>query len=166
MWVNSLCSSSIFFHTMTSQWPRWRLKSPAWRLFTRLLRRRSNKTSKHRVTGLCAGNSPVTGDRWIPRTKGQYRGKCFNLMTSWCDLRICFYFFCCVSRSFSVKNSPLIEAHAVCLHCTTIYPRSSEKTTIWPKYVLFLYSYAASDISKEVIMRTHTTLTHQSKKFP
>ena len=25
-----------------------------------------------------------TGDRWIPRTKGQYRGKCFHLMTpSW-----------------------------------------------------------------------------------
>ena len=26
-----------------------------------------------------------TGDRWIPRTKGQLRGKCFHLMTSsWC----------------------------------------------------------------------------------
>ena len=24
----------------------------------------------------------VTGDRWIPRTKGQWRGKCFHLMTS------------------------------------------------------------------------------------
>ena len=24
----------------------------------------------------------VTGDRWIPRTKGQKRGKCFHLMTS------------------------------------------------------------------------------------
>ena len=23
-----------------------------------------------------------TGDRWIPRTKGQWRGKCFHLMTS------------------------------------------------------------------------------------
>ena len=28
----------------------------------RLLRRRSKKTSKHRVTGLCVGNSPVTGE--------------------------------------------------------------------------------------------------------
>ena len=27
----------------------------------------------------------VTGDRWIPRTKGQLRGNCFYLMTSsWC----------------------------------------------------------------------------------
>ena len=35
-------------------------------LLNRLFRRRSKKTSKLRVTGLCAGNSP---DRWIPRTK-------------------------------------------------------------------------------------------------
>ena len=26
-----------------------------------------------------------TSDRWIPRTKGQWRGKCFHLMTSSCD---------------------------------------------------------------------------------
>ena len=32
------------------------------RLFNRLLRRTSKKTSKLRVTGLCAGNSPVTGE--------------------------------------------------------------------------------------------------------
>ena len=31
-------------------------------LLNRLLRRRSTKTSKLRVTGLCAGNSPVTGE--------------------------------------------------------------------------------------------------------
>ena len=149
---------------MTSQWPRWRLKSPAWRLFTRLLRRRSNKTSKHRVTGLCAGNSPVTGEfpaqRPVPR-------KMFQFDDFLIQFAYMFLFFCCVSRSFSVKYSPLNEAHAVCFHGTTIYPRSSEeKKTIWPKYVLFLYSYAASDISKKVIMRTHTTLTHQSKMFP
>ena len=33
-------------------------------LLNRLFRRRSNKTSKLRVTGLCGWNSPVTGDRW------------------------------------------------------------------------------------------------------
>ena len=26
------------------------------------------------------------GDRWIPRTKGQLRGKCFHLMTSSCEM--------------------------------------------------------------------------------
>ena len=44
--------------TVTSSWARWRLNSPASRLF----RCRSKKTSKLRVTGLCARNSPVTGE--------------------------------------------------------------------------------------------------------
>ena len=34
---------------------------PRYWLLNRLFRRRSKKTSKLRVTGLCAGNSPVTG---------------------------------------------------------------------------------------------------------
>ena len=48
----------------------------------RLFRRRSKKTSKLRVTGLCVGNSP--GPVNSPH-KGQLRGKCFHLMTSSCD---------------------------------------------------------------------------------
>ena len=48
-------------------------------LLNRLFRRRSKKTSKLRVTGLCAGNSP--GSVNSP-TKGQLRGLCFHLMTS------------------------------------------------------------------------------------
>ena len=49
--------------TVTSQWARWRLKLPASRLLTRrLFRRRSKKASKLRVTGLCEGNSAVTGE--------------------------------------------------------------------------------------------------------
>ena len=59
-------------------------------LINRLFRRRSKKTSKFRVIGLCEGNSPVT--REFPtqrasdalvnsRTKGQWRGECFHWMT-------------------------------------------------------------------------------------
>ena len=40
---------------VTSQWAWWRLKSPASRLL-------SKKTSKLHVTGLCAGNSPLTSE--------------------------------------------------------------------------------------------------------
>ena len=62
-----IVSTTIFIDlviiTMTSWWARWPLKSPASRLFTnRLFGRRSEKTLKLRVTGLCAGNSPVTGE--------------------------------------------------------------------------------------------------------
>ena len=49
-------------------------------LLNRLFRHRPKKTSKLRVTGLCAGNSPVTGE--FPAQRGQWRGKCFHLMTS------------------------------------------------------------------------------------
>ena len=50
--------------TMTSQWVGWRLKSPASGLFTQPFIRgaEQKKTSKPRVTGLCAGNSPGTGE--------------------------------------------------------------------------------------------------------
>ena len=45
--------------------------------------------SKHQSsaswTGLCACME-FTRDRWIPRTNGQLRGKCFHLMTSSCNL--------------------------------------------------------------------------------
>ena len=72
---------SISFVSMSLQWSHNGRDSvsnhqPHDCLLNRLFRRRSKKTSKPRVTGLCAGNSPVTG--------GQLRGKCFHLMTSSC----------------------------------------------------------------------------------
>ena len=56
-------------------------------VLNRLFRRRSEKTSKLRVTGHLCGE--LTSPRWIPRTNGQLRGKCFHLMTScWHRLEI------------------------------------------------------------------------------
>ena len=43
--------------------------------------RRSKKTLKLRVTAWPLWGE-FTGDRWIPCTQGQWRGKCFHLMTS------------------------------------------------------------------------------------
>ena len=52
-------------------------------LLNRLLRRRSKKTSNFpRHWPLCG---EFTEDRWIRRTNGQLRGKCFHLMTSSCS---------------------------------------------------------------------------------
>ena len=50
--------------TMTSQWARWRLKSPASRLFTQPFIQAQVKKNirKLRVTDLCEGNSPVAGE--------------------------------------------------------------------------------------------------------
>ena len=56
--------------TMTSQWARWRLKSPALRLFNQAFIQAQIKENikAPRHWPLCA---EFTGDRWIPRTKGQ-----------------------------------------------------------------------------------------------
>ena len=47
---------------MTSWWAWWRLKPPHHCLLNGLFRSRSKKKSKLRVTGHCAGNSPVTSE--------------------------------------------------------------------------------------------------------
>ena len=53
-------------------------------LLNRLFRRRSKKTSKLRVTGLCAGNSPGTGE--FPANMASHVDFFFHLMTSsWCQ---------------------------------------------------------------------------------
>ena len=41
---------------------------------------------KHQSSALLAFVWGIHRDRWIPRTKGQLRGKCFHLMTSSCNL--------------------------------------------------------------------------------
>ena len=51
--------------TMTSQWAQWRLVSnhqPLDCLLNCVFTLKPKKTSKLRVTGLCVGNSPVTGE--------------------------------------------------------------------------------------------------------
>ena len=53
----------------------------------RLFRHISKKTSKLRVS--CHLWGEFTGDRWILRTNGKKRGKCFDLMTSSCHLQVC-----------------------------------------------------------------------------
>ena len=42
--------------------------------------------SKHRSSASLAFVWGIHRDRWIPRTKGQLRGKCFHLMTSSCKI--------------------------------------------------------------------------------
>ena len=60
---------------------KWRHKSPASRLLTQSFIQTQIKENIKalRHWPLCG---EFTGDRWIPRTNGQSRGKCFHLMTS------------------------------------------------------------------------------------
>ena len=75
MWIGPLTASDRwpdYYWTAKHVFPTDPTKSPLqWRhnehdnLLNRLSKRRSKKTSKLRVTGLCGGNS-FNGDRWIP----------------------------------------------------------------------------------------------------
>ena len=56
---------------------------------------------KHQSSALLAFVWGIHRDRWIPRTKGLLRGKCFHLMTSSCDVVI----LCVCQRSIPVYFS-------------------------------------------------------------
>ena len=59
-------------------------------LLNRLFRRRSKKTSKLRVAGLCAGNSPVTGE--FPAQVASNAENISICRSSWLLVPMCFYF--------------------------------------------------------------------------
>ena len=92
-----------FTITMTSEWARWRLKSPASPLFTKHFIQAPIKENikAPRHWPLCG---EFTGDQWIPRSIGQWRGKCFHLMTSsWMHPKtvaygLCFVGSCCILK--------------------------------------------------------------------
>ena len=91
--INFLVGTSVFLRhvpmdhlntnviTVTQQWARWRLKSPTSRLFAQPFVQVQIKEELK-----APGHWPLwresTGDRWIPLTKGQYRGKWFHMMRS------------------------------------------------------------------------------------
>ena len=84
-WVWCCLSASIHYGEviMSSQIDVVSNKLPHHCLFNRLFGCKSKKTSKLRVTGLCAGNSPGTGE-FPAQLASQLREKYSHLMTSSC----------------------------------------------------------------------------------
>ena len=68
---------------------------------------------KHQSSASLAFVRRIDRDRWIPRTNGQLRGKCFHLMTSsW----ISFNFLCgyiCQPSLFPIADLDLLEFEAL-----------------------------------------------------
>ena len=90
--------------TMTSYWARWRIKLPASRLFSQpFIQAQIKETSKLPITGLCAGNSPVTGefpqefpdDRWIP---AQMASNAENVSIRWLHHGMLYCYFKITSK--------------------------------------------------------------------
>ena len=101
-------------------WNHWRPEC----VFNRPLRRGPKNTSKLRVTGPLCGE--FTGDRGSPRTKGQWRGKCFHSMMSslcndteassktQCCGKLCIYdTYCTIIQSFMITRDSAV--------CSTVF---------------------------------------------
>ena len=85
-WILYLLICNLQRITVMSSWARRRLKSPVSRLFAwPFVRAQIKENIKAPSHWLLWGES--TGDRWIPLTTDQWRGKCFHLMTSSCTDR-------------------------------------------------------------------------------
>ena len=68
---------------------------------------------KHQSSASLAFVWGIHRDRWIPRTKGQLRGKCFHLMTSsWINA---------VSHVKAVTNWPLFCIRHICLNWNILF---------------------------------------------
>ena len=94
-------ASMWWYITVTSWWARWRLS-----LSNRLFRRRSKKTSKLRVTGLCEGNWwPVNSPHKGPVTRQMFP---FDDVIKTCWLRmdnLCFNSFEKLRESRGVRGA-------------------------------------------------------------
>ena len=85
----------------------------------RLFSRRSKKTSKLRVTGLCVGNS---------RTKGQFRGKCFHLMTSsW------YYNLRWIKMSYEIRRPFCLDFNVLIIDALSSCSRRSSRLASRPR---------------------------------
>ena len=82
-------------------------------LLNRSCGRISKKTSKLRVTGLCAGNSPVIGEFPAQRASN---GKCFHSMTSSCSGT------CIMTPRKPYKHTNFIICLALSLQNLVFYP--------------------------------------------
>ena len=145
---------------MTSQWPRWRLKSPASRLFTPFIQSQiKEKIKAPRHWPLCG---EFTGGRWIPRTKGQWRGKCFHFMTSsWVVV---------IWRTYNLQG--ILHWDLQCLFCYFLQSkyieyilrtRVHELIYIYMNIYTYIYTYAYNtykSVSYECPVRMHFILSH------
>ena len=85
-------------------------------LLNRLIRRRSKKTSKLRVTGLCVGNSPGTGEfpaQMASNAEKLMTSSCIKIHTDKIHIQICFFVtfvqYSTWINEYRVLNLPIIS---------------------------------------------------------
>ena len=126
----------IIFYHISSHTLRWRHNDhagvsnhqPHGCLLNRLFRRNSKKTSKLRVTGLCAGNSPGTGE--FPAQMASYAE---NVSIWWRhhDHITSHLVTSCHVTSRLVSSHHLISSYLIYLFCQDTYCRGSVDSHHW-----------------------------------
>ena len=131
--------------TMTSWWARWRLKSPASPLFTQqFIRAQIKKTSKFRVTGLCAGKSPRTGEFpaqmvsnaenvsiWWRHHVTIETNQHIYLFISWIISKTLFFLNCWMVRNKSMKTVGHQNSWMACDALRTTKSKWSQNSMVW-----------------------------------
>ena len=127
IWLNwkkkgtRLCEMEISLHWRHNEGDGVSNHQPNDCLLNHLFRRRSKKTSKLRVTGLCEGNSPVTGE--FPAQRASYRE---NVSIWWCHHVMIWYQYV-ISITITV-----LKQHAHWLLHTLCRPHSRQVTEQLP----------------------------------
>ena len=105
-------------------------------LFNRLFRHRSKKTPKLHVTGLCVGNSPVTGE--FPT---QMASNVENVSIWWChhgsDWKLMFAIECLIYRAIIGMHSATVTMHVppLCLAWATCKQPMPSATFVWLSWI-------------------------------
>ena len=77
-----------------------------------------------------------TGHRWIPRTKGQWRGKCFHLMTSSCEATLIKFHDIIWGHGVMISHGRFATKLLLNVYLTQIYSTGN----IWLGYLLHNFS--------------------------
>ena len=92
---------------------------------------------KHQSSASLAFVREIHRDRWIPRTKGQLRGKCFHLMTSsWCGMKSTILSLSCFSHLRVLHHTNLKFCMALPLSsCVVVMKMSSQYVKLIVIYI-------------------------------
>ena len=136
------------FGELRPQWTREEMKNEVGVIFfanhrrlnwllNRLFRRRSKKTSKLRVTELCEGKSPITGE--FPH-KGPVRQKSFRLVTSsWTSLA--WYVNQLVGDLLACRHRTMAVLSALMAYCEGNHPSQVIAHTNSQLYGALIFSF-------------------------
>ena len=111
---------------------------------------------KHQSSASLAFVWGIHRDRWIPRTKGQSRGKCFHLMTSSCWLEFSKVFLQKNAFENAAYNMPSILLRCHCLkYWIGIFNDDVSELWFYPYCILLLQILPLSSYNERAFLKVN-----------